>query len=372
MLVLPIPAPGEFDIPLGVPVPVPLLAPEEAPPVAPEDAPPPALPPPLPPPPPPPPWAFAVPIAARPAMATTAAIICIDLFMWLLLPKKTSGRNVALNQGVPGVAAPEGAEARNERSAPADRGETNFDAPWARPLLLRTQPLEALDKLANRRRASRSGKTRREVVLAPDHGVLTAGVVRPLKHSRATLEVGNCIGALPHALGWHLVSQIFQEAGAASVPVVAVGVAFVWLLTPLYLGHRQRVFEEQTSAAGTSPELSAAFRARTLFVANCPANARREVPFSNGRELYRIQSRSYHAKSRDHWISGSFPPPESTKKAPVIGVFIEGDAADPQLNTQICRPKGPLCKHQSLANRLVCRGAGLKFKTSTTLYVFRN
>src|SRR5690349_13252604 len=93
MLVLPIPAPGEFDIPLGVPVPAPLLAPEEAPPVAPEDAPPPALPPPLPPPPPPPPpWAFAVPIAARPAMAATAAIICIDLFMLLLLPKKTSGR----------------------------------------------------------------------------------------------------------------------------------------------------------------------------------------------------------------------------------------------------------------------------------------
>ena len=43
-------------------------------------------------------------------------------------------------------------------------------------------------------------------------------------------------------------SQIFGAAGAASAPLVAVGIAFVWLLTALYLGHRQRILEEQAAA----------------------------------------------------------------------------------------------------------------------------
>jgi hypothetical protein len=60
------------------------------------------------------------------------------------------------------------------------------------PLLLRPQPREALDELANRRRLGRPGETRRESVLAPDHGVLTAWVVGPLEAFEGDLEVGNC------------------------------------------------------------------------------------------------------------------------------------------------------------------------------------
>jgi AAA family ATP:ADP antiporter len=40
-------------------------------------------------------------------------------------------------------------------------------------------------------------------------------------------------------------SEIFREAGASAAPLVAIGIAFVWLLTALYLGRRQRVLEEQ-------------------------------------------------------------------------------------------------------------------------------
>jgi ATP:ADP antiporter, AAA family len=42
-------------------------------------------------------------------------------------------------------------------------------------------------------------------------------------------------------------STIFHQAGAAAAPLVAIGVAFVWLLTALYLGHRQRVLEAETA-----------------------------------------------------------------------------------------------------------------------------
>jgi AAA family ATP:ADP antiporter len=42
-------------------------------------------------------------------------------------------------------------------------------------------------------------------------------------------------------------SEIFREAGASAAPLVAIGIAFVWLLTALYLGRRQRMLEEQTA-----------------------------------------------------------------------------------------------------------------------------
>jgi AAA family ATP:ADP antiporter len=42
-------------------------------------------------------------------------------------------------------------------------------------------------------------------------------------------------------------SEIFREAGANAAPLVAIGIAFVWLLTALYLGRRQRMLEEQTA-----------------------------------------------------------------------------------------------------------------------------
>jgi AAA family ATP:ADP antiporter len=48
-------------------------------------------------------------------------------------------------------------------------------------------------------------------------------------------------------------SELFREAGAASPPLVAVGIAFVWLLTALYLGRRQRVLEEEQAAAEPAP-----------------------------------------------------------------------------------------------------------------------
>jgi len=44
-------------------------------------------------------------------------------------------------------------------------------------------------------------------------------------------------------------SQLFREAGAGAAPLVAIGIAFVWLLTALYLGHRQRVLESERTDA---------------------------------------------------------------------------------------------------------------------------
>jgi AAA family ATP:ADP antiporter len=43
-------------------------------------------------------------------------------------------------------------------------------------------------------------------------------------------------------------SEIFRQAGASTAPLVAIGIAFVWLLTALYLGRRQRLLEVQTAS----------------------------------------------------------------------------------------------------------------------------
>lgn len=43
-------------------------------------------------------------------------------------------------------------------------------------------------------------------------------------------------------------SEVFRQAGASAAPLVAIGIAFVWLLTALYLGHRQRLLEAQAVA----------------------------------------------------------------------------------------------------------------------------
>lgn len=42
-------------------------------------------------------------------------------------------------------------------------------------------------------------------------------------------------------------SEVFREAGASVAPLVAIGIAFVWLLTALFLGHRQRLLEVQAA-----------------------------------------------------------------------------------------------------------------------------
>src|SRR6185437_7137789 len=63
------------------------------------------------------------------------------------------------------------------KPARPSRGRSAVNA----PLLLRPQPFEALDKLANWRWLGRPRETRREAVLAPDHGILTAGVVGALE-----------------------------------------------------------------------------------------------------------------------------------------------------------------------------------------------
>ena len=69
------------------------------------------------------------------------------------------------------------------------------------PLVLHPQPLEVLVKLADWRRLCRSREARREAVFAPDHGVLTAGIVAPLKAFEGDPEVGDCIWTGLEALG---------------------------------------------------------------------------------------------------------------------------------------------------------------------------
>src|SRR6185437_9128072 len=61
--------------------------------------------------------------------------------------------------------------------------------------------VRSLDKLAYRRRLGRPGKTRRIAVLAPEHCVLTAGVVGPLKTFEGRLEIRQGVGAGLEALG---------------------------------------------------------------------------------------------------------------------------------------------------------------------------
>jgi AAA family ATP:ADP antiporter len=42
-------------------------------------------------------------------------------------------------------------------------------------------------------------------------------------------------------------STLFREAGAGAAPLVAIGIAFVWFLVALWLGHRQRLLEAETA-----------------------------------------------------------------------------------------------------------------------------
>src|SRR5690349_7101994 len=66
-------------------------------------------------------------------------------------------------------------------------------APWARPLLLRTQPLEALDKLAIGGSSSGRGK-RGAKLYSPRSWHPPHRDSRPARGLQGHLEVGDCVG----------------------------------------------------------------------------------------------------------------------------------------------------------------------------------